>query len=208
MFINFWYPALESAELTDTPVKVRMLGQDFVLWRNADGAACCVSNTCTHRGGSLGDGKVHDGCIQCPYHGWRFDGEGNCTAIPSLGPNPTIPGRTRIDAYPVEERYGLVFCFLGDLPEDAWLGSLFLQDKLDTLDRCTLLAGRPAKPAPAAGKTICACFNVGANTIVDAIREQKLTSVAEIGGALKAGTNCGSCIPELDSLLRESRHVA
>ena len=118
MFINFWYPAVESAELTDAPVKVRMLGQDFVVWRDAEGQACCVSNTCPHRGGSLGDGKVVKGCIQCPYHGWRFDGEGNCTAIPSLGPNPTIPGRTRIDAYPVQERYGLVFCFLGDLPEN------------------------------------------------------------------------------------------
>lgn len=118
MFINFWYPAVESSNLTDTPVKVRMLGQDFVLWRDASGTACCVSNTCTHRGGSLGDGKVLDGCIQCPYHGWRFNGDGHCTAIPSLGPAAKIPARTRIDAYPVEERYGLVFCFLGDLPED------------------------------------------------------------------------------------------
>lgn len=118
MYINFWYPAVESANLTDTPVKVRMLGQDFVLWRDAAGKACCVSNTCTHRGGSLGDGKVNKGCIQCPYHGWRFDGDGNCTAIPSLGPNAKIPARTRIDAYPVEEKYGLVFCFLGDLPEE------------------------------------------------------------------------------------------
>lgn len=118
MYINFWYPAEQSAHITEQPLKLRMLGQDFVLWRDSDGVAHCLSNTCTHRGGSLGLGVVKDGCIQCPYHGWRFDGNGNCVAIPSLGPNPNIPGRTRIDAYPVVERYGLVFCFLGDLPED------------------------------------------------------------------------------------------
>jgi phenylpropionate dioxygenase-like ring-hydroxylating dioxygenase large terminal subunit len=118
MFINFWYPAEQSQNITDTPVRLRMLGQDFVMWRDSAGQAHCLSNTCSHRGGSLSSGNIKDDCIQCPYHGWRFDGDGNCVAIPSLGPKANIPGRTRVDSYPVEERYGLVFCFLGDLPED------------------------------------------------------------------------------------------
>lgn len=118
MFINFWYPAEESRNLGNEPLKVRMLGLDFVLWRDGSGRAWCVHNTCTHRGGSLGDGKVVGDCIQCPYHGWKFNGEGGCERIPSLGPLDRIPRRSRIDAYPVEERYGLVFVFLGDLPED------------------------------------------------------------------------------------------
>jgi phenylpropionate dioxygenase-like ring-hydroxylating dioxygenase large terminal subunit len=117
MFINFWYAAALATDLTDKPFRRRMLGQDFVLFRDALGVARCLSNTCTHRGGSLSGGKVKDGCIQCPYHGWRFDGEGHCTKIPSLGKDAKIPGRTRIDAYPTVERYGLVFAFLGDLPE-------------------------------------------------------------------------------------------
>jgi phenylpropionate dioxygenase-like ring-hydroxylating dioxygenase large terminal subunit len=94
-----------------------MLGQDFVLFRDSGGVARCLSNTCTHRGGSLADGKILGDCVQCPYHGWRFDGEGHCVRIPSLGANARIPARTRIDAYPTAERYGLVFAFLGDLPE-------------------------------------------------------------------------------------------
>jgi phenylpropionate dioxygenase-like ring-hydroxylating dioxygenase large terminal subunit len=118
MFINFWYPAEQSGNIGSEPIKRRMLGQDFVLWRDSDGKVNCLSNTCVHRGGSLSGGRVNNGLIQCPYHGWRFDGEGNCKAIPSLGPNPKIPARTRIDAYPVVERYGLAFCFLGDLPEE------------------------------------------------------------------------------------------
>ncbi len=118
MYINFWYPAGRVEEFTDQPLKRRMLGQDFVLFRDSEGVARVLSNTCTHRGGSLAGGKVLGDCVQCPYHGWEFDGDGNCRKIPSLGPNAKIPARTRIDAYPTQERYGLVFAFLGDLPEE------------------------------------------------------------------------------------------
>lgn len=117
MFINFWYPALRADELQDQPVRRRMLGQDFVLFRDAGGVARCLANTCTHRGGSLGDGRLRDGNVQCPYHGWQFDGDGHCRKIPSLGSKARIPGRTRVDAYPTVEKYGLVFAFLGDLDE-------------------------------------------------------------------------------------------
>jgi phenylpropionate dioxygenase-like ring-hydroxylating dioxygenase large terminal subunit len=117
MYINFWYPMATSEELTDKPLKVRGLGQDFVLFRGEDGKAKCLSNTCVHRGGSLSGGKIAGNCIQCPYHGWEFDEEGYVQRIPSLGPNPKIPARTRIDAYPVDERHGIVFAFLGDLSE-------------------------------------------------------------------------------------------
>jgi len=118
MFINFWYVAEQSDKIKDQPIKRRMLGQDFVLFRDSQGAAHCLSNTCTHRGGSLGSGKVNGDCIQCPYHGWEFGGDGECRKIPSLGTDAKIPARARVDAYPTVERYGLVFCFLGDLPEN------------------------------------------------------------------------------------------
>ncbi|MCP4001122.1 MAG: aromatic ring-hydroxylating dioxygenase subunit alpha [Gammaproteobacteria bacterium] len=118
MYINFWYPMATSEELTDKPLKVRGLGQDFVVFRGEDGKAKCLSNTCTHRGGSLAGGKISGDCIQCPYHGWEFDEEGFVKRLPSLGPNPKVPARTRIDAYPVDERHGIVFAFLGDLPEE------------------------------------------------------------------------------------------
>ncbi|MEC9375040.1 MAG: aromatic ring-hydroxylating dioxygenase subunit alpha [Pseudomonadota bacterium] len=117
MFINFWYPVLQSKDLGVEPLKRRMLGQDFVIFRDEGGQANVLSNTCVHRGGSLADGKIKGDCIQCPYHGWEFNGKGECTRIPSLGPNSRIPVRTNVDAYPVKEKYGLVFAFLGDLPE-------------------------------------------------------------------------------------------
>jgi phenylpropionate dioxygenase-like ring-hydroxylating dioxygenase large terminal subunit len=117
MFINFWYVAEESKNITDKPVKVQMLGQKFALWRDSTGKVNCVSNTCSHRGGALADGRINGDCIECPYHGWTFNGDGSCVRIPSLGADAKIPPRTRVDAYPVEEKYGLVHVFLGDLPE-------------------------------------------------------------------------------------------
>lgn len=124
MFINFWYPACLSEELTERPLKVMMLGCNFALFRDGEGSANCLSNTCIHRGGSLaceGDaapGKVIGNNIQCPYHGWQFDKNGECVSIPSRGKDAKIPPRAKIDAYPVQEKYGIVFAFLGDLPEE------------------------------------------------------------------------------------------
>lgn len=119
MFINFWYVAEESKNVTnEKPVKVQMLGHYFALWRDTKGEVKCVSDTCTHRGGALGDGRIQGDCLECPYHGWTFNGDGSCVRLPSLGPDAKIPDRTRVDAYPVEEKYGLIHVFLGDLPKE------------------------------------------------------------------------------------------
>ena len=118
MFINFWYPAAESAQLTDTPLHVQMLGQEFVLFRDSGGTAHCLANVCVHRGGSLAHGRVRGDCVECPYHGWRYDGEGQCVRIPTMAPDARLPARAKVDSYPVQEKYGLVFAFLGDLPEE------------------------------------------------------------------------------------------
>ena len=124
MLINNWYVAATAAEVHDgRPVGVRMLGLDFVLYRDAGGRVACLSNVCCHRGGALCDGKVADGALACPYHGWQFDAAGRCIAIPALGPEARIPKRARIDSYPTVEKYGWVWVFLGDLPEserEAW----------------------------------------------------------------------------------------
>lgn len=117
MFINFWYAAEQSENVSDKPVAVRMLGQDFVLFRDSKGGVHCLSNVCVHRGGALADGIVTGDCIQCPYHGWQYDGAGDCQLIPSMGAEAKIPTRARTDSYPTTERYGLIFAFLGDLPE-------------------------------------------------------------------------------------------
>ncbi len=92
-----------------------------------------------------------------------------------------------------------------DLPARAWLAGLFAQDVLAPADRIGLLAGQPPGKRVDAGPTVCSCFGVGRNTICSAIREKGLTQVAEVSACVKAGGNCGSCVPEIKQLLLETR---
>jgi assimilatory nitrate reductase catalytic subunit len=90
-----------------------------------------------------------------------------------------------------------------NLPPRTWLGQLFSQETLSQQDRMNLLVGNAPKDRPDGGRVVCSCFSVGINTLTRAIREQDLTTAEAIGQALKAGSNCGSCIPELKALLKE-----
>ena len=118
MYINFWYPICTSEELdADKPQQTQVLGLRFVAFRDAEGKPHVLSDTCVHRGGSLSKGKVVDGCVVCPYHGWRFAGDGKCQLVPSVEAGAKLPARAKVDSYPVQEKYGIVFAFLGDLPD-------------------------------------------------------------------------------------------
>ncbi len=88
------------------------------------------------------------------------------------------------------------------LPPRDWLAQLFEQPQIDDAARAALLSGRPAAGQNDAGRTVCACFSVGINTLCAAIREQGLDTPEAIGKVLKAGTNCGSCVPELRTLIQ------
>jgi assimilatory nitrate reductase catalytic subunit len=90
-----------------------------------------------------------------------------------------------------------------DLPSRTWLAGLFSKVKLTDMDRAGILAGRAIDGGADAGPTVCSCFGVGRNTICNAIKKQGLMSVQQLGQKLKCGTNCGSCIPELKSILLE-----
>lgn len=87
------------------------------------------------------------------------------------------------------------------LPERSWLAGLFTGEPMASEARVTVLAGRPVDARADTGPQICSCFGVGRNTIVRAITEDGLTCVADVGKALEAGTNCGSCKPEIAALI-------
>ncbi len=118
MYINFWYPIGLSKEITgEKPMQVKILGLKFVAFRDEEGTPHVLSDTCIHRGGSLGTGSVKNGCVVCPYHGWEFGGDGKCKRVPTIDEEHHLPARAKVDSYPVKEEYGIVFAFLGDLPE-------------------------------------------------------------------------------------------
>jgi assimilatory nitrate reductase catalytic subunit len=87
------------------------------------------------------------------------------------------------------------------LPERGWLAGLFAKAELDKAERMALLTGKPPLGTVDVGTIVCACFNVGELTIKAAIKEKGLKTHQEVGRCLKAGTNCGSCVPEIKALL-------
>jgi assimilatory nitrate reductase catalytic subunit len=95
-----------------------------------------------------------------------------------------------------------------DLPARHWLSGLFMQDALEDADRMALLIGEPADPGAATGPTVCSCFGVGRNTICEAIRTHGLETPAQVTARLRAGGNCGSCVPELRQLIAQVRAEA
>lgn len=90
-----------------------------------------------------------------------------------------------------------------ELPPRGWLAGLFAPAELGPAERASLLVGRPGQGQRDCGRIVCACFGVGFNTLTTAIRELRLATPEAIGAMLKAGTNCGSCVPELRQLIQE-----
>jgi len=95
-----------------------------------------------------------------------------------------------------------------DLPARGWLSGLFAKEQLEPADRAAVLAGRAIAQGVDAGPTVCSCFGIGRNTICHAIREKELKTAAEVTACVKAGGNCGSCIPEIRQLLLLTRVAA
>ncbi len=109
-----WFPLITGDDLdaADGPVARTLCGEAITLFRGADGRATALPDRCSHRNAPLSDGRVIDGCIECPYHGWIFGGDGTCVAVPSSGPEARIPPKAHLPALPCEERYGLVWVAL------------------------------------------------------------------------------------------------
>lgn len=120
MFVrNLWYVAAWSSEVADNLIGRTIIGDPVLLFRNGDGAAVAIGGTCPHRFAPLSAGRrCTDGSIECPYHGLRFDHTGACSLNPHeegrISRNHTVP------AYPVCERYGIVW---------IWMGTAALRDE-------------------------------------------------------------------------------
>jgi phenylpropionate dioxygenase-like ring-hydroxylating dioxygenase large terminal subunit len=107
-----WHPVAGSEALGAQPLAVRLLGQDLVLWRDAAGAVHAWPDRCPHRGARLSLGRIEDGKLECPYHGWQFEASGRCVRVPAL-PAFTPPATHCVPAFAVREAYGLLWVRLG-----------------------------------------------------------------------------------------------
>lgn len=111
---RYWHPACRSDDLVDGPTAVKVLGEELVLARLEDGSVAALPDRCPHRWARLSDGCVRGGEIECPYHGWRFDGSGRCTAVPALGEGAAVPPKAHLAPARTVEAFGLVWVALDE----------------------------------------------------------------------------------------------
>ncbi len=112
---NRWYMICASEALSDLPVPKRLLGEDLVLWRDGTGSPHLMADHCPHRGAKLSIGDIVDGELQCWYHFWRFNGDGQCTSIPSQGGQCSLQERTKIASqYSTVEEAGFIWGWMGE----------------------------------------------------------------------------------------------
>jgi vanillate O-demethylase monooxygenase subunit len=104
-----WHPVGYAGEFGDGPRRVRLLGEEIVVWRDGAGAPHALRDLCIHRGTALSLGRVVGDRIMCPYHGWQYDPDGVCKLIPQLEDPTRIPPKARVEAYRAQERYGLMW---------------------------------------------------------------------------------------------------
>jgi phthalate 4,5-dioxygenase oxygenase subunit len=113
---RYWLPALLSDELKENdgpPVRVRILGEDLVAFRDSGGSANLVSAYCPHRRAPLFFGRNEENGLRCVYHGWKFDGSGACVDMPSEPPDSLFKAKVRVEAYPTWEGGGMVWTYMG-----------------------------------------------------------------------------------------------
>src|SRR5579859_5584040 len=126
---RYWMPALLASELPhpdSDPVRLRLLGEDLIAFRDTDGKVGLIQNNCPHRGASLFFGRNEEAGLRCVYHGWKFDVTGACVDMPNEPAESDFKQKVRATAYPCVERNGIVWTYMGSrqmappLPELGW----------------------------------------------------------------------------------------
>src|SRR5689334_1344275 len=120
-FRRFWLPALLTTEVPTPdcpPVRVRLLGEDLLAFRDTKGRVGLVDECCPHRRASLFWGRNEECGLRCVYHGWKFDVNGACMDMPNEPPEYRLQNKVRIPAYPTREYGGVVWAYLGPDAQD------------------------------------------------------------------------------------------
>lgn len=126
LFRRYWIPALLASELPEDdcpPVRVKLLSERLIAFRDSDGRYGLMDEFCAHRGVSMWFGRNEEGGLRCPYHGWKYDVEGNCIDVPSEPANSGFCEKIKLTAYPMVKIGDILWTYMGakdqqpDLPE-------------------------------------------------------------------------------------------
>ena len=139
---EYWIPALMSSEIAagGAPLRLMLLGEKLIAFRDDKGRAGVMDHRCPHRCASLFLGRNEPGGMRCIYHGWKFDVAGNCLDMPNVLPHQDFKDKVKANAYPVIERAGMIWVYMGartpapplpgfeifDVPDDE-VGALLIQ---------------------------------------------------------------------------------
>jgi phthalate 4,5-dioxygenase len=129
LFRRYWLPALLASELPEAdcaPVRVKLLSESLIAFRDTQNRLGLIDEFCAHRGVSLWFGRNEENGLRCSYHGWKYDVTGQCVEIPSEPGNPKLCQRMKLKSYPLVERGGVLWTYMGPpelrppLPEHEW----------------------------------------------------------------------------------------
>jgi len=129
LFRRYWIPLLISTELPENdgaPIRVTVLSEKLLAFRNTDGTIGLIDEFCAHRGVSLWFGRNEEHGIRCPYHGWKYDVNGQCVEVPSEPDESGYCQKIKLKSYPCIEQGGVIWTFMGDeiekppLPKFEW----------------------------------------------------------------------------------------
>ena len=116
LFRRYWHPALLSEELPEPdcpPVRLEILSEKMLAFRDSSGRLGVIDEFCAHRGVSLWFGRNEENGIRCPYHGWKYDVNGNCIEIPSEPVESKLCERIKLKSYSLVERGGIIWIYMG-----------------------------------------------------------------------------------------------
>ncbi len=116
LFRRYWLPALLASELSEpdgAPVRVRLLGEKLIAFRDTNGQIGLIDEFCAHRGVSLWFGRNEEGGLRCPYHGWKYDHAGQCVEVPSEPEESGYCKKIKLTGYPAIELGGVIWAYLG-----------------------------------------------------------------------------------------------
>src|SRR6266567_2928832 len=113
---RYWTPACLSSEVPESdsdPIRVRLLGENLIAFRDSNGKVGLIQNNCPHRGASLFFGRNEESGLRCVYHGWKFDVTGQCIDMPNEPAESDFKNKVKAVAYPCVERNGIVWAYMG-----------------------------------------------------------------------------------------------
>ena len=113
---RYWIPILLAEELPENecpPVRVKLLSERLLAWRDSRGRCALIDEFCAHRGVSLWFGRNEENGLRCPYHGWKYDSTGQCVEVPSEPPESGFCQRIKLKSYPLVESGGILWAYMG-----------------------------------------------------------------------------------------------